>query len=84
MIPLRVCTIIMYLCEVIMHLQLLLFSAENIAKQWNLSRAEQDEFALQSQLKCEAAQKAGHFDAEIVPVSVPSRKGQSAISYGPK
>ncbi|XP_064628295.1 acetyl-CoA acetyltransferase, cytosolic-like [Lineus longissimus] len=50
-------------------------TAENVAKKWNISREDQDQFALQSQLRCEAAQNAGHFDQEIVPVSVPSRKG---------
>lgn len=51
-------------------------SAENVAKQWNISREEQDKFAVQSQNKTEAAQKAGHFDQEIVPIMVPSRKGE--------
>lgn len=50
-------------------------TAENVAKQWEVSREEQDMFAVQSQNKTEAAQKAGHFDQEIVPVMVPSRKG---------
>ncbi|XP_068433257.1 acetyl-CoA acetyltransferase, cytosolic [Clinocottus analis] len=50
-------------------------TAENVAKQWKVSREEQDQFAVQSQNKTEAAQKAGHFDQEIVPVMVSSRKG---------
>ncbi|XP_053316136.1 acetyl-CoA acetyltransferase, cytosolic [Spea bombifrons] len=50
-------------------------TAENVAKQWNISREEQDQLAVQSQNRTEAAQKAGYFDKEIVPVSVPSRKG---------
>ncbi len=50
--------------------------AENVAKQWKVSREEQDLFAVQSQNKAEAAQKAGHFDQEIVPVMVPSRQGK--------
>ncbi|XP_070705029.1 acetyl-CoA acetyltransferase, cytosolic [Pempheris klunzingeri] len=50
-------------------------TAENVAKQWGVSREEQDQFAVQSQNKTEAAQKGGHFDCEIVPVMVPSRKG---------
>jgi len=50
-------------------------TAENVAKQWGVSREEQDHFAIQSQNKVEAAQKAGYFDQEIVPVTVPSRKG---------
>lgn len=51
-------------------------TAENIAEQWHISREEQDEFALKSQLKCEAAQKAGKFRDEIVPVAIPQRKGE--------
>uniref|UniRef100_A0A8C5PA79 Acetyl-CoA acetyltransferase 2 n=1 Tax=Leptobrachium leishanense TaxID=445787 RepID=A0A8C5PA79_9ANUR len=50
-------------------------TAENVAKQWHVSREEQDKLAVTSQKRTEAAQKAGHFDKEIVPVSVPSRKG---------
>ena len=50
-------------------------TAENIAHQFGISRALQDEFALQSQHRAEAAIKAGKFVAEIVPVSVPQRKG---------
>ncbi|KAG7274878.1 hypothetical protein CRUP_014663 [Coryphaenoides rupestris] len=45
-------------------------TAENVAQQWSVSREEQDKFAVQSQNRTEAAQKAGHFDAEIVPVVV--------------
>ncbi len=54
-------------------------TAENIAEQWNISKEEQDEFALKSQLKCEAAQKAGRFNDEIVPVAIPPRKGEPEI-----
>lgn len=54
-------------------------TAENIAKEWNLSREEQDEFALNSQLKAEAAIKAGRFKDEIVPVIIPQRKGEPKI-----
>ncbi|KAI1897677.1 hypothetical protein AGOR_G00085730 [Albula goreensis] len=50
-------------------------TAENVAKQWGVSRDAQDQFAVTSQNKAEAAQKAGYFDREIVPVIVPSRKG---------
>uniref|UniRef100_A0A1A7Z4B0 Acetyl-CoA acetyltransferase 2 n=1 Tax=Iconisemion striatum TaxID=60296 RepID=A0A1A7Z4B0_9TELE len=50
-------------------------TAENVAKQWGITREEQDLFAVKSQNKTESAQKAGHFDPEIVPVVVPSRKG---------
>ena len=54
-------------------------TAENIATQWNLSREEQDEFALNSQLKAEAAIKAGKFKEEIVPVVIPQRKGEPKV-----
>ncbi len=57
------------------------FSAENVAQQWKVSREEQDLFAVQSQNKTEAAQKAGHFDQEIVPVMVSSRKGSCSVIY---
>ncbi|PKP11044.1 MAG: acetyl-CoA C-acyltransferase [Bacteroidetes bacterium HGW-Bacteroidetes-4] len=50
-------------------------TAENIAEQWNISRQEQDAFAAASQNKAEAAQKAGKFKDEIVPVVIPQRKG---------
>ena len=56
------------------------FLAENIAKQWDFNREQQDTFAAGSQNKCEAAQNNGHFDKEIVPVSVPARKGKC---FGP-
>ncbi|MEO8008855.1 MAG: acetyl-CoA C-acetyltransferase [Betaproteobacteria bacterium] len=50
-------------------------TAENVAKKWNVSRQEQDEFAAASQQKAEAAQKAGRFKDEIVPITLPTRKG---------
>ena len=50
-------------------------TAENVAKKWNVSRQEQDEFAAASQQKAEAAQKAGRFRDEIVPVTISTRKG---------
>jgi acetyl-CoA C-acetyltransferase len=50
-------------------------TAENVAKQHAISRARQDEFAVASQNKAEAAQKAGKFSDEIVPVLIPQRKG---------
>jgi acetyl-CoA C-acetyltransferase len=50
-------------------------TAENVAKEYAVSREEQDEFAVNSQNKTEAAQKAGRFNDEIVPYEVPSRKG---------
>nr|MBA5586900.1 acetyl-CoA C-acyltransferase [Anaerobacillus isosaccharinicus]QOY34891.1 acetyl-CoA C-acyltransferase [Anaerobacillus isosaccharinicus] len=54
-------------------------TAENIAEKWELSREAQDEFALNSQLKAEKAQNEGKFDAEIVPVSIPQRKGDPIV-----
>ncbi|WP_416797248.1 acetyl-CoA C-acetyltransferase [Ciceribacter azotifigens] len=54
-------------------------TAENVARQWQLSRDEQDHFAVASQNKAEAAQKAGRFADEIVPVTVSSRKGDVIV-----
>ncbi|WP_321945152.1 acetyl-CoA C-acetyltransferase [Paraburkholderia sp. J10-1] len=51
-------------------------TAENVAKEYGITREEQDAFAALSQNKAEAAQKAGRFDAEIVPVAIPQRKGE--------
>lgn len=50
-------------------------TAENVAKKWQVNREDQDKLAALSQNRTENAQKAGHFDKEIVPVFVPSRKG---------
>jgi acetyl-CoA C-acetyltransferase len=50
-------------------------TAENVAKKWNVSRQEQDEFAAASQQKAEAAQKTGRFKDEIVPITISTRKG---------
>jgi len=50
-------------------------TAENVAKQYGIARAQQDEFAVASQNKAEAAQKAGKFKDEIIPVMIPQRKG---------
>jgi acetyl-CoA C-acetyltransferase len=50
-------------------------TAENVARQYEIPRAQQDEFAVASQNKAEAAQKAGKFKDEIVPVMIPQRKG---------
>jgi acetyl-CoA C-acetyltransferase len=50
-------------------------TAENVAKEYAVSREEQDEFAVKSQNKTEAAQKAGRFNDEIIPYEVPTRKG---------
>ena len=52
-------------------------TAENVAKQYGIPRSQQDEFAVASQNKAEAAQKAGKFKDEIVPVMIPQRKGDS-------
>ncbi len=55
-------------------------TAENVAKQYQITRQQQDEFAVASQNKAEAAQKAGRFKDEIVPVTVKSRKGDIIVS----
>ncbi|MEQ6029207.1 acetyl-CoA C-acetyltransferase [Staphylococcus saccharolyticus] len=54
-------------------------TAENLAEKYDISREEQDQFAAHSQYKAEQAQLAGAFDAEIVPVEVPQRKGDPLI-----
>jgi acetyl-CoA C-acetyltransferase len=54
-------------------------TAENVAKQWQITRREQDEFAVASQNKAEAAQKAGRFKGEIVPVTIKTRKGDIVV-----
>ena len=54
-------------------------TAENVAEKWQITREEQDEFALASQNKAEAAQKAGRFKDEIVPVTVKGRKGDTVV-----
>jgi acetyl-CoA C-acetyltransferase len=54
-------------------------TADNVAADFNISRADQDAFAARSQARWEAAQKAGKFRDEIVPVSVPQRKGDPVI-----
>ncbi|WIV12191.1 acetyl-CoA C-acetyltransferase [Proteiniborus sp. MB09-C3] len=54
-------------------------TAENIAEQWNITREEQDEFALRSQIRAEEAIKNGRFMSEIVPVAVPQKKGDQVI-----
>ncbi len=50
-------------------------TAENVAAKWQLTRDEQDRFALASQNKAEAAQKAGKFDEEIIPFTISTKKG---------
>ncbi len=55
-------------------------TAENVAKAYTLSRQQQDDFALQSQLKAEHAQKEGYFTAEIAPITISSRKGDVIVA----
>ena len=54
-------------------------TAENVAKQWQITREEQDQFAVASQAKATAAAEAGRFADEIVSVSVKSRKGETVV-----
>jgi len=54
-------------------------TAENVAQRWQLTREDQDQFAVASQNKAEAAQKAGRFKDEIAPFTVPSRKGDIVV-----
>jgi acetyl-CoA C-acetyltransferase len=54
-------------------------TAENVANQWQISRDMQDEFALASQNKAEAAQKGGKFKDEIIPFTVKTRKGDTVV-----
>ena len=51
-------------------------TAENVAREYGISREDQDKFAALSQNKAEAAQKAGRFNDEIVPIAIPQRKGE--------
>jgi acetyl-CoA C-acetyltransferase len=54
-------------------------TAENVAKQWQITRQQQDEFAVASQNKAEAAQKAGKFKDEITPITIKTRKGDVVV-----
>ncbi|MCT8972444.1 acetyl-CoA C-acetyltransferase [Microbaculum marinisediminis] len=54
-------------------------TAENVAKQWQITREQQDEFAVASQNKAEAAKKAGKFKDEITPVTIKGRKGDVVV-----
>ncbi|ODT64117.1 acetyl-CoA C-acetyltransferase [Phenylobacterium sp.] len=54
-------------------------TAENIAARWQITREEQDKFAVASQNKAEAAQKAGRFSDEIAPVTIKGRKGETVV-----
>jgi acetyl-CoA C-acetyltransferase len=55
-------------------------TAENVARQWQITREEQDKFAVASQNKAEAAKKAGKFKDEIAPVTIKTRKGDVVVS----
>src|SRR6201988_4273155 len=55
-------------------------TAENVAQRWQITREQQDQFALASQQKAEAAQKAGRFKDEIVPVTIKTRKGDVVVA----
>lgn len=55
-------------------------TAENVAKQWQITRDDQDAFAAHSQQKAEAAQKAGRFKDEIIPITISTRKGDVVVS----
>ncbi len=55
-------------------------TAENVARRWQITREQQDEYAARSQQRAEAAQKAGRFDDEIVPVTYTTRKGAVTVS----
>ena len=54
-------------------------TAENVAEQFNINRADQDQFALQSQQRTAEAQACGFFEQEIVPVVIPQRKGEPVV-----
>jgi acetyl-CoA C-acetyltransferase len=54
-------------------------TAENVAKEWQITREEQDRFAVASQNKAEAARKAGRFKDEIAPVTVKGKKGDTVV-----
>jgi len=54
-------------------------TAENVAKQWQITRSQQDEFAVKSQNKAEAAMKSGRFKDEITPVTIKTRKGDIVV-----
>jgi acetyl-CoA C-acetyltransferase len=55
-------------------------TAENVARQWQITREEQDRFAVASQNKAEAAKKAGRFKDEITPVTIKTRKGETVFA----
>jgi acetyl-CoA C-acetyltransferase len=55
-------------------------TAENVARQWQITREDQDRFAVASQNKAEAARKAGRFKDEIIPVTIKDRKGEKVVA----
>ncbi|MGE0698490.1 MAG: acetyl-CoA C-acetyltransferase [Hyphomicrobiaceae bacterium] len=55
-------------------------TAENVARQWQITRDEQDKFAVASQNKAEAAKKSGRFKDEIAPVVIKTRKGETVVA----
>jgi acetyl-CoA C-acetyltransferase len=55
-------------------------TAENVARQWQITREEQDKFAVASQNKAEAAKKSGRFKDEIAPVTIKSRRGETVVA----
>ena len=55
-------------------------TAENVSNKWQITRDQQDEFAVTSQNRAEAAQNAGRFDEEVVPFTVKTRKGETVVS----
>jgi acetyl-CoA C-acetyltransferase len=56
-------------------------TAENVARQWQITREDQDKFAVASQNKAEAAKKAGKFKDEIVPVTIKGKKGDTIVEH---
>jgi acetyl-CoA C-acetyltransferase len=56
-------------------------TAENVARQWQITREDQDKFAVASQNKAEAAKKAGKFKDEITPVTIKSKKGDTIVEH---
>ena len=57
-------------------------TAENVARQWQITREEQDKFATASDKKAQAAKKAGKFKDEIAPVTGETRKGETVVRRG--
>ncbi len=61
--------------------QLMGATAENLAEEFEISRSEQDEYAVESQRRCEEASRGGTFRDEIIPVEVPTRKGPVVVEH---